>query len=446
MNITMEELGAVKRRLTVDLPPDLVAGTLETVMAKLVKEARIKGFRPGKAPRSVVGNVYKSQINHEVTERLISENLPRALDEKDLSPVAAPALESVDWEGGETGFKFSVSFEVKPVFDPVGWDQLSLTRIKPEVKEELIDERLEKIRKNMASVIKVEEDRPLNAAEDLAVVRYQVYENDQPLEKLAAPNAIIEMGFNNRFLPEFEAGLVGMRAGESRDIPATFPEDYYDESLRGKNVVFKATLQQIKRRDLPALDDEFVKDLGFDGIETLEALRAKLRSDFQKQAELRSAAELDNQVQQKLADLVDFEVPVSLINREVESMVNQFRSRLGRSGLTLEKIGLKAENLKHEYAEQAARNVKVALIVEKIAGDRKIEVSPEDIDAELARQAEQYDRPAAEIKSFYERRGLLDNLIHQLRMGQTLKLIKETAAITEITEPEAPAAEPADEE
>ena len=210
------------------------------------------------------------------------------------------------------------------------------------------------------------------------------------------------------------------------------PEDLEDKKLAGKQIVLRTTVHEIRQRELPELDDELAKDLGLDGVETLDALKAKIRQDLAKEAADRDDSRYNRQLTQILADLVAIDVPSAMVDREISNKIDNMRQNFGRNGLDFKKMGVDIGMLRDRFRPQAAKSVTAALVLDQIARENNIVVSEEDIDKELAEMSEEYGQPVEVLRDYYNSQNLMDNLREGLKIGKTLDMIKEQAKIVEV--------------
>ncbi|MDR2947140.1 MAG: trigger factor [Candidatus Adiutrix sp.] len=429
MNVTIEEINSIKRKLTVELPEEEAQKARKKHLDIYARQARLKGFRPGKAPRDLVARMYAEELRREVLEELVNETVPKALEEHKLEPVGLPMLEDVTYEENKP-FTFTVMVELKPQFASPQWKGLELQKQKGGVDDAAVEKKLEELRFSLGTVKKVEEDRALEAG-DLANISYQGYDGDKALADMKAGPFNVELG-RDRLTPEFEAALPGLKAGEVKDIEVQMPDDLEDKKMAGKKIVMKTTVHEIRKRELPELDDELAKDLGIDGVETLAALKDKIRKDLTKEASDRDDSRYNRQLTQILADLVTIDVPSAMVDREVSSKIENMRQNFGRNGMDFKKMGVDISMLRNRFRPQAAKSVTAALVLDQIARENNITISEEDIDRELAEMSEEYGQTAEVLREYYQSQNLMDNLREGLKIGKTLDMIKAEAKIVEV--------------
>jgi len=430
MNVSIEEISSIKRKLTVELPEEQAQNTRKKHLDALVRKARLKGFRPGKAPRNLVAKVYAEELRRDVLEELVSESMPKVLEEQKLEPVGLPLLEDVVYND-ELPASFIVSVELKPVFESPQWRGLELQKVKSEVDGETVDKKLEELRFSLGTVKKIDEDRPIEMG-DLANITYKALDGEEELSEMSGGPANVELKEDPNLIEGFLPGILGMRAGETKDISVVVPQEAANKALAGKTVTLRTTLNDIRQRELPDLDDELAKDLGLDGVETLAALKDKIREDLVKEAEDRAERMFNQQLTQILAGLVDIELPSAMVEREVGNKIENMRESFGRNGLNFKQMNIDIGMLRNRFRPQAEKSVTAALVLDQIARDTNIEITEDDIEKELAEMSRDYNQPVEVLRDYYKGQNLMDNLREGLRIGKTLDMIRAEAKISEV--------------
>jgi len=425
MDFHLETLGATKRKMSVEVPAETVQSELNQALNQVRKTSKLKGFRPGKAPKEIIKRMFGPQIEQEVAQNLLNESLPKALNEAGLSLASSPVLEDSRLSEGEP-FHFTVSFEIKPQFQISGYEGLPLTKKTLNITEEMVDKKMEDLRQAYATTRSLAEDRPARTA-DLAVLDYKSYIGQEPIEGGSNPNYQIEIG-SGRFNKDFESQLEGMTKDEEKSITVSFPDDHYNPKLAGQTVRFEVKLVDIKEKVLPELNDDFAKDLG-EKIETLAKLRELVRQDMISSEEARIENQVRDQLKDKLLELVDFESPESMVNAEIESMISTTRFNLERSGLNLEAMGFAEAKMKEDYRPDAVKRVKTALILLQIAEDKGFEVSAEELNDRLLQMAREIGQPPEIVKEFYSKNDRLSTLNEAMLREKTLNYLLENANI-----------------
>jgi len=429
MNVTIEEVNSIKRKLTVDLPEEEALKVRKKHLDAYARKARLKGFRPGKAPLKIVAQMFANELKHEVLEELVSNTVPGAISEHKLEPVGMPMLETVEYKE-DVPIQFTFSVELKPVFDTPAWQGLELQKAAMIITPEMVDKKLEELRLSLSTVKNVEEDRPLEQG-DLAVISYQGFDGDREVADMKAGPFNVELG-GDRLTQEFQDGLTGMKAGETKDIPVTMPEDLEDKKLAGRHLTLRTNLSEIRRRELPALDDEFAKDLGLDGVDTLEALKEKINKDLNQTAADQADEAFNRQLTQILAKLVQIDVPGAMIEQEINAKVESMRERFQRNGLNFKKMGIDLGVLRGRLQPQAVISVTAALVLDQIGRDNGIEITDEDVEQELAEMSREYSQSVDAIREYYQSNKLMTHLREGLKVAKTLDLIKAQALIVDV--------------
>ena len=423
MKASVEEISSVKRKISVEIPGDEVVKEVDSFYKDLGKKAKIKGFRPGKVPRNILERYFKDYVKSEVIQKLIEESYPKALSETELQPVSPPAIDPGEFVGGKP-FQYSAVFEIKPDIKLEGYAGLKLEGKKEEVKDEEVEERLKTLQNLHANLTTIPEVRPIQAG-DYVIVDYEAYVEGKPLEGGKAVDFTVEVG-SGQFIPTFEEKLIGLRLEEEKEIEVSFPADYGYQKWAGKTVSFRVKIKEIKTKILPSLDDEFAKDLG---DSSLEELKAKLREEIQKEKALALEQQLKNQAVDQLIERNPFEVPESLVEEQSKAMVSDTKLRLAAQGVALKNLGVSEEKLQGDYQAMAQKQVKVFLILEKIASQEGITVTDEEADGRLKEISEKMHQPFDSVKRYYEKNNLLPEVKAGILRDKTLNFLLEKANV-----------------
>jgi len=432
MQVTVEDLSTVKKVLHIEIPEKVVIGELDNAYKDLKKNAKVKGFRPGKTPRTVLERLYKKDVNADVSSKLIQESLIDALKETELNIVGRPEIEPPVADG-KGPYKYDATVEIEPEIETVDFKGLTLKKNLYEVSAEEMDAQLKMLQKNLAQQKTLEEDRPAREG-DFVLLDYEGFKDDKPFaETQKTENFTLKIG-DGPILKEFDEQLIGMSAGETREVKVHFPEDYFNNKVAGLEITFNVKLNGIREVVLPAIDDEFAKDLG--QYETLKQLKDEIRNNLIKGYEKRSEQEVQEQVFTALLEKVDFEVPDSLINFELEGIIEEVERTLTYHGLSLEERNLTKENLAEKYRDTAEKQVRRRLILKKLVEQENLTLSDEDLKNGYKDMSEAFNRPVEEIKKFYEQKGSnIEVFKTSLLEKKALKLIIENSS-QEIVKPE----------
>ena len=433
LKVEMENLSGVKRKLTIEVPSIEVTQEVDRAYRELGKKAKVKGFRPGKVPRSILEMYYHKDIDHDVSESLVRRSLGEALKDKGLEAINLSWPEPVPPVVAGEDYRYSVEIEVAPEF--TAEDYLGLTLAAPEVAvtDAEVEARLEEIRQGNAILKPPSEDRGAQAG-DFVVLDYQAHFAGQPVEGGKSEGTYVEVG-TGKFNAEFETNLLGLKAGAEARFAVSLPDDFANPLLAGKVVDFAVHLQEVKEKVVPELDDTFAKNLG-GNFQTVADLRTAVREDIIKGKEQERQALLENQVSDRLLARHQVEVPPSLIAQEQENMLRDQMDRFRQHGM--DTAGMDPARILEVMKPMAERRVQVRLILSRIADQENLAVDEAEMDAALARIAVNNRRDVVEIKKFYEEHDLLGALRRTLLDDKTMKLLLDKAEIT------AAAAEPAE--
>ena len=423
MKASVEEISPVKRKISVEIPGDEVVKEVDSFYKDLGKKAKIKGFRPGKVPRDILERYFKDYVKAEVIQKLIEESYPKALSETELQPVSPPAIDPGEFVGGKP-FQYSAVFEIKPDIKLEGYVGLKVEGKKEEVKDEEVEQRLKALQNLHANLTTLSEARPIQVG-DYVIVDYEAYAEGKPLEGGKAVDFTVEVG-SGQFIPTFEERLIGLKLEEEKEIEVTFPADYGYQKWAGKTVSFRVKIKEIKAKILPPLDDEFAKDLG---DSSLEELKAKLKGEVEKEKALALEQQLRNQAVDQLIEGNPFEVPESLVEEQAKAMVSDTKLRLAAQGVALKNLGVSEEKLQGDYRATAQKQVKMFLILEKIASQEGIAVTDEEADARLKEISERMRQPFDTVKRYYEKNNLLPEVKAGILRDKTLNFLLEKANV-----------------
>jgi trigger factor len=395
MKVTVEDQSSVKKVLHIEVPMEDVVRELDGAYAELKKTAKIKGFRPGKTPRSVLERMYGKEVKADVSGKLIQAAFMDALKETELKIVGSPQVDPPELVGGQP-YIFDAQVEINPEIADIEFKGFELVKTRYAATDDEVDVQLKMLQKNLAKREKIKEDRPLRLG-DVAVIDYEGFKNGEPFEPTKkTENFIIKVG-NGQIVKDLDDGMIGMAVGEERQVPVTFPDDYFKEELVGQQVDFKVVLNEIREEILPDLDDAFAKSIG-DNYETLEVLKTAIQENLRDGYEKRTEQELNEQVYQKLLEQAEFEVPETLVNGELEHILNDAERSFAQSNRSLDEVGLNREKLAETYRPTAEKQVRRHLILSKIIEQEKLTLTDEELDQGFQEMADNFQQPVEHIK------------------------------------------------
>jgi trigger factor len=431
MDVNVEEINTLTRKITVTLPEDSVRSKLNQAYDKLKKETKMKGFRRGKVPRSVIEKYYKAQVEAETGEKLVQDTYFDAIEKQGVDPIVHPEIKEVKYND-DGSFTFVAEVDVRPTFDLGQYKGLEVEKEDILITDEEIQLELEKMQKNLAALRSVT-DRPIQK-EDVVIVDFQGFHDGAPMPQVKNDNYSIDVGSGNMGV-EFEEKLIGMNKGEEGTQVVDFPESHPNPIIKGKKVEFRITVKDVKERVLAEIDDEFAKEAG-EEFKTLDDLKASIKERITKQREERAEGAITDKIMQKLLDAHEFEVPKRLVAFEIEQMIKQTEQQFEQSGMSLEAAGLSREKLAEQNAEMAGKRVRGDFILKKIAEVEQIKVEEEDMERGLKRIGDMYNMPVAKVKEFFQNRDDLLPLMNELLNEKILAFLREQAVFVDPVKPE----------
>lgn len=397
MNVKVETLEKNMAKLIVEVPEDKLEAALQQVYLKQRGKISLPGFRKGKVPRKMIEKMFGPQIFYEeAANQLIRENYGDAADESGIDIVSRPVIDIDQIEKGKP-FIFTAEVAVRPEVSLGKYKGVTVTKIDTAVSDEEVDEAVEKERNNNARMVTVE-GRAI-ADGDTAVIDYEGFVDGEAFEGGKAENQSLEIG-SHSFIDTFEEQLIGKNSGDETEVNVTFPEEYHAEDLAGKPAKFHVKIHEIKAKELPDLDDEFAQDVS--EFDTLEEYKEDVRKQIgeRKQAEAKRVKE--EEAVQKIVDKSSMEIPEAMIETQVEIMVEEFAQRISQQGMNFEQYmqfsGMTLDKMKEQMRPDAVSRIKSSLVLEQIAKEENIEVTDEDVDAEIEKMAAAYGMGKDNIK------------------------------------------------
>lgn len=424
MSAKWEKLEGNQGVLTVEVDAETFSKALDEAFKKVSKQVNIPGFRKGKVPRGMFEQRFGVEsLYQDALDIILPEVYPQAVEEAGIEPIDRPEIDVEQIEKGKN-LIFTAKVVVKPEVKLGEYKGLEVEKVDAEVSEEDVDAELKTLQERHAELV-VKEDGAVENG-DTVVIDFEGFVDGEAFEGGTAENYTLEIG-SGSFIPGFEDQLVGLLAGGEKDVEVTFPEEYHAENLAGKPATFKVKLHEIKAKELPALDDEFAKDVD-EEVESLEALKAKTRTRLVETRKAEAENTLRDSLVDKASDNAEVDIPQVLIENEVNRMMQEFEQRLQAQGMNLELYfqfsGQDEDALKEQMKEDASKRVKYNLTLEAIAKAENIEVTDEEVDAEIAKMAEMYNMPVENIKQAL---GSLEGLKEDLKVRKAIDFLVENS-------------------
>jgi trigger factor len=419
-----------KREIELEIPAENVQKATEKVARDIARVARIPGFRPGKAPVTLVRRRFADDIQGEVVQSLVPEYLEKALDEKKLVPVTRPEVDKVEFKEGEP-LRFRAIFEVLPEFQLGDYKNLTVQVDEVEVGDAQVDKTLEEMRERAATFVPVE-GRPAQDGDHVLIKLSGVpAEGGDPVQ---ADNILVNIGAEET-LASFTENLRGANAGETRQFEARYPDDYPDEKPAGKTYNYSVEVQGIKEKKLPELNDEFAKDtaasVGPDAanITTLEELRKKIRENLEAAKEQQQNSQAREKILAELVKQHDFPVPEALIEGQMDTRLERMARSLAAQGVDPRAVNVDWVSLRRRQRDNAVNDVKAELLLDRVATAENIDATDEDVEKEIATLSERSGESATALRARLTKQGALDRIKSKLRSEKTIDWLYRTARI-----------------
>jgi trigger factor len=426
------DVNETRKNLVVEIPSAEVDAEIDKVARDYGKAAKIPGFRPGKVPAKVVRQRFRDQILHDVAHGLIPRAVDEALRERGVEPVDTPDIRDVVVEEGQP-LKFTASFDTVPPIDPGEYSTIQLRRASAAVSDTAVDDALNGLRDRSARYEPVE-GRGVESGDSVLLDLIRTADAD-PEEGEGGgrksdthDNVTVDIGAAAN-PPGFDEELTGLTAGERKTFDIRYPGDYTIKELAGRTVTYDVTIKALRSRIVPSLDDEFAKDVG--DFASLDALRGRVREDLEHEAGHEAEREMRGALMKQLAARVDFDVPLALLEREIDRRVEEFVRRLIDQQIDPMKTNINWEEFRDRQREAAAEAVKGALVLDEVARREAVTVTQEDVEAEIARYAERTGRTPAAVRARLEKEGGIGRVYAGLRRERTIDFLLARATIVQ---------------
>ncbi|OGQ13172.1 MAG: trigger factor [Deltaproteobacteria bacterium RBG_16_71_12] len=428
----MKQLSPVERELSVVVPGTEIAKELDRAYRELSQKVRLKGFRQGKVPRYVLEQYYKADTEQRVLEHVVGASFREAVKSHSIEPVANPQIKTAGELIPGMDFAYSAKVEVKPVVEIKQFAGLELKRTRYEVTDADVDAELESLRERHAKVVAVE-GRDTVQQGDLVETNWSGEVDGEHVKGLSGLSYVVEVGAGTFPFKEAEQALVGKKVDDNFTLDVKVPDDYRTEALRGKTARLTFKVLGLKHKTLPMLDDEFAKDLS-DEVESLEQLRAKIRTDMGEMAKARTETETRNVVVEALIDKNPFDLPQALVTRAAEQIAAEKLNRLPQQQAEM-LWQARGVQLKEDARPAAIKQVRMSLILEELVKREKVEISDADIEAHFEKVAAELGSTVKNVKNVYKKGRRMDELRFQLSTARMLERVIEQAKFEDTVKP-----------
>lgn len=428
MQFNLEKLDKNLVSVEVSVSTDEIEEALAEAYKRVVKKVNLPGFRKGHVPRPILEKQFGKEVLYEnALDIIVQKAYLQALTELKLEPIAQPQLDMGETFNPEQEFKFKIKVEVLPEVTLGQYKGLEVEKKAVNIDDAQVEERLQALRERHAEI--VVSDKKVLENGDFAVIDFEGFVDGKPFAGGAAQAYTLEIG-SGSFIPGFEEQLVGMEVGTEKEIQVKFPEDYHSTELAGKDATFKVSLKEIKVKEYPELDDEFVKSVG--KYENLEELKADLKARMQATAEMEAEAAYAQAVIDKAAENAEVDIPETLIKQEAEDLLHRFEHNLAFQGLNLDQylayVKKTREEMLEEFMPEARKRVKTDLVLSNIAKAEGIEATDEEVEEKVVELAARYQQKnVAKFKKNLQANGRLEDIRQAIILEKTADFIKENA-------------------
>jgi trigger factor len=421
MKVEVTDLSPVKKSLSIEVGPDEVARETDEVVRRLAARVRVPGFRPGKVPLGVIRTRFAKEVEEDVRDRLVTRLLTEAAREKGIKPLGQPVLDDLshDKDGPLT---FRTTIEVTPGIEPKGYKGVEARETSSAVVDADVDRALEELRQSQARLV-AEEGRVASTGDVIIADVEGVPEGGEPIRR---ERTMIEVGATDN-LPEFNERIHGAASGAILEFPVAYPKEYDNASLRGKNVRYRLEVHEVKRREVPALDDEFARDLG--EFESLDALRRRIREDLEERRRTEARLALRQSILDKVLLENTVALPDVLVEEEIHHRLEDFVRAVMLQGVDPSKIKVDWKEIRDRQEAPARKAVHARLVLDAVAAAESIAVEPSEVDARIRKEAERIGEPAEVVRKRLAKDGGIETLQDQLVREKTLDFLTSLANI-----------------
>jgi len=431
MKSSIEKVSNLERKMTIQVPVEVVQNAFKKVYQNVQKDAHIKGFRPGKAPLEKVKLLYGDQVKSDVTQQLVQSNYFLALKEQQVNPISYPEFEFHNVKENEE-FQFSAFFEVKPEIQLKKYEDFEVKKEKLDVSDEKVNKILENIRTSHAEIVPVLEDRAAIMG-DIAIFDFNGFVDGQPLEGGQGNNHQLELG-SKQFIEGFEDGLVGMKLGTEKTLQLKFPTPYHAKHLEGKPVEFKVKLNELKKKSLPELNDAFIaKIMGGNTEHTLDKMKTTIREDLLQSEKKRIDGDLKNRLLKLLVQNNPVEVPPSMHKEQKQLLVEDTKKRMTEQGLPESELEAYITKWDADLNQTANEMIQSGFIIDAIAAKQTLHCTDEDLENKMQEYAKQTGLEIAKIKDFYAKPDQNSRLSYMVTEEKVVDYVLSKSKVTEVS-------------
>ncbi len=423
MKVDVVDVDRVTKKIEVEVPADKITEITENIYGELKRQAKIKGFRPGKIPKSILTTYYKDYIEDELKRRVIEGTMSEVLSEANVKPVTEPIADFV--EDGDR-FVYTLLCEVFPDIEISSYKGVEVEVDAIRVTDDDIDKRIEQMKELYAEMIPREADSGARKG-DFIIVKYKGYLDGRPMKDVYSEAYPLELG-TSQLMPEFESAIYDMKKGEIKNVDVAFPDDYQLKDIAGKTLLFEIEIKDIREKRLPDLNDDFAKDVNFENV---EKMKESLKAEIEKEKLNSRKQFISNKIMEMLTSNIDIQVPKRLLAKHTEAMLEEAKTRFNTEHFTEEDLKAFQGNIRADFEKRAAERIKSDIILAKIAEIEGIKLEDDDVHNRMKKIAEETKRPFDEVKGIYEKYDFIEGMKISIVQQKTMDFLMENANIKE---------------
>ena len=423
MKVDVVDVDRVTKKIEVEVPADKITEITENIYGELKRQAKIKGFRPGKIPKSILTTYYKDYIEDELKRRVIEGTMSEVLSEANVKPVTEPIADFV--EDGDR-FVYTLLCEVFPDIEISSYKGVEVEVDAIRVTDDDIDKRIEQTKELYAEMIPREADSGARKG-DFIIVKYKGYLDGRPMKDVYSEAYPLELG-TSQLMPEFESAIYDMKKGEIKNVDVAFPDDYQHKDIAGKTLLFEIEIKDIREKRLPDMNDEFAKDVNFENV---EKMKESLKAEIEKEKLNSRKQFISNKIMEMLTSNIDIQVPKRLLAKHTEAMLEEAKTRFNTEHFTEEDLKAFQGNIRADFEKKAAERIKSDIILARIAEIEGIKLEDDDVHNRMKKIAEETKRPFDEVKGIYEKYDFIEGMKISIVQQKTMDFLMENANIKE---------------
>jgi trigger factor len=428
LNITVTDQEQCKKQLHLEISAETVRAETDKIAADLARKVSVPGFRPGHVPKSVVKTRFRKELRDEVLSQLLPHSLGDAIKQKDLKVIGEPSVEDLKFKDDDS-IDVIFNVEVAPEFTLSNYKELPLTKRVFKVRDEDVDNVIERYRQSQAELVPVE-DRPSQTGDIVTVNligKVEAKEGSDPVDDITQQDLEIELGAAS-VLKGFTEGLSGVKPGDQKSFDVEYPDDYKPEKYAGRRVKYEAVVTAVRTKEFPEIDDDFAHSVN-EEFKTLEELQADIRSKLEKEAEQRTEDDFRSSTMEKLVDRNRFDVPEYVIKKQIDARMKTLFRQMAGQGMDPRMLKLDWDAIREGQYERAEREVRGSFILDKIAQTENIEVGDEELSDELKEYADRIGQTEESVRARLTKENSLDSIREQVKHRKALDLVIASAEI-----------------